>query len=770
MITLKANRITVPSWQGAAKEFLESVDEPVLVTDSQGYVVFANAPALNRFSAHAKSLIGKHIGDRRLFGHPTAGATAEHGSDEYGVAEASFRTGLPQHGIDITTPTACGATMCFAAETVPIHTDLGSIAGLIVFYRDVTEQRAVEAEYAWARREITLARDQAESRAAQAQGINQMLQAALNVKSEEQLGRECLAVMEQLTQSEFGFIGELSPDGVLKCVAAHGLGCGDMHADDERCSQAQDAVEKLLEHVLATANPYYTNDPMDDAEGLGLSADCPSLTTFLGVPLLRRGEMVGVVALGNRTKGYDETHVRAAELLATAIDAALERKRTADRLALESSMNAMLAEIGRLFTSSLNADEVMPSVLARIGDALDATGVELLMRESESWRVLRGWGMFVDAAGLRFEIETLAEHEAVYWTRRPKWMAKRVETDTSLGQEQGAYAILPMVVRGEVIGTLDITFSEARQFDEAFGDMLSRVCFFVSKAIENARLYEAEHTIAQTLQEMLVVIPQHLPEVAFARAYESATREAGHVGGDFVDMFEVGRHAIGIVIGDVSGKGVDAAVITSLVRNTIRAHAIDGLPPGFVCEKTSTVVNRFTEVGAYVTMFFGVLDTRTGLLRYVSAGHPPALVVKAGEIVGELVTDNPIMGAFEGTQFHESQWILRPGEQLVLYTDGVSEARRPDGAEFFETAGLRMALQRHGDKSTTGLPEALMGEVLRFSEQILRDDAAILVVEATRLQAPENEPKQLELGEAVAESGSARSGASAEAAEEQSVG
>ena len=99
------------------------------------------------------------------------------------------------------------------------------------------------------------------------------------------------------------------------------------------------------------------------------------------------------------------------------------------------------------------------------------------------------------------------------------------------------------------------------------------------------------------------------------------------MGGDFVDIVELDGGEVMFAIGDVSGSGLDAAVTTALVRNTLRAHALDGLPPVQVCERTNAVVLRSTAPEAFVTVFYAVLQPATGELRYVSAGHLPGLVL-----------------------------------------------------------------------------------------------------------------------------------------------
>ncbi len=251
-------------------------------------------------------------------------------------------------------------------------------------------------------------------------------------------------------------------------------------------------------------------------------------------------------------------------------------------------------------------------------------------------------------------------------------------------------------------------------------------------ALENARLYETEHEIAQTLQETLIVLPAHVPGIVFSRAYESATSELGNVGGDFVDVFQISDNLVGLALGDVSGKGIDAAVTTSLVRTTLRVLALDGLPPSQAASKTNQMMRRFTETESFVTLWFGILNTLTGQLRYICAGHPPALVMASDGNVSKLSCVNPILGAFDGTSYLENQTVLVRGERLILYSDGVTEARSPVG-DFLGEEGLTHAICTMNLLDTSVLSQAIMDMVRDHSQGVLRDDAAILSVEAVEL-------------------------------------
>lgn len=341
------------------------------------------------------------------------------------------------------------------------------------------------------------------------------------------------------------------------------------------------------------------------------------------------------------------------------------------------------------------------------------------------------------SVGERWHLDDLsgATREAVMG-RRP-WIYDQLELSEEERRAATApYGVMrallaPLIRRNDVVGLVVLDDpGEMGSFSPREIELVQAIAAQAAIAIENARLYEIEHGIAETLQETLVVLPKQVPGVEFARAYQSATYQPGWVGGDFVDLFQIDQHAVGVVIGDVSGKGTEAAVTTSLVRNTLRAYALDGFSPGEICEKTNNVIHRFTDTEAFVTLFFGILGTDSRSLRYSAAGHPPAVILAENGTVRELpVSGDAMIGAFEQIACSEQQITLRPGDRLLLYTDGVIEARLSGNHELYGESRLFAAVRAHADKPTAQLPQALMDDVIAFSDGVLRDDAAILTVQ-----------------------------------------
>ncbi len=254
----------------------------------------------------------------------------------------------------------------------------------------------------------------------------------------------------------------------------------------------------------------------------------------------------------------------------------------------------------------------------------------------------------------------------------------------------------------------------------------------VERAAARASLEASERfaALARTLQDSL--LPPHLPDVP---GIEVAARHlpagsGGELVGDFYDVFQTGRSSWGVVMGDVCGKGVEAAKITALARYTIRAAAIAHGSPRRVLELLNqAMLHQQPDSERFLTATYATLQQRRGgvTVRLSAGGHPPALLLSAAGVVTEITTPGLILGVFEDPQFTEQKTELRLGDALVLYTDGVLEARQ-DSEEYGDHR-LRVLLEGLPLGSTAAeIAACLEADVLAFGGAAPSDDTAILVV------------------------------------------
>jgi PAS domain S-box-containing protein len=245
-------------------------------------------------------------------------------------------------------------------------------------------------------------------------------------------------------------------------------------------------------------------------------------------------------------------------------------------------------------------------------------------------------------------------------------------------------------------------------------------------ADENSRLYHLQLDIAETLQSSLLNIPSVKGPLRLSHLYRSAT-EAARVGGDFYDVFQLKDENMAVLIGDVSGHGIQAARTATLVRDVVQAFAHQSLDPHTVLARVNSLLVDKALPG-FVTAFFGLLDPRTGEFRYASAGHPsPYLRRSSGEI--QTLGDGSLpVGVIPDITWDTDEAALQVGDTLLLYTDGVVEARRdrePFGEERLER------LVRRKNVSVAHLPRLILDQVLAFTGGNLIDDVALLAVQLT---------------------------------------
>lgn len=274
------------------------------------------------------------------------------------------------------------------------------------------------------------------------------------------------------------------------------------------------------------------------------------------------------------------------------------------------------------------------------------------------------------------------------------------------------------ISRGD--STLRAVFFEARERHRYEHDLL-----VAKQAAEQAR--EAATELAQTLQGTLIPpAPPRIPHLDVAAAYRPAG-DGSMVGGDFYDVFQVGPDSWCVVLGDVSGKGVSAAAVTSFVRYTTRALALDHPDPSDLLHQLDRAMHAHgTEHYCTVVVAVLVREGETWSVRLALAGHPPALVRDPAGRVHELGVPGTPVGLVDATTFTTVTHLLRH-ETITLYTDGVTEARGPDGL-FGETRLQRLLEQcRHQPQAIT---DRITDEVLRYQDGVASDDIAVVTLAA----------------------------------------
>ena len=299
---------------------------------------------------------------------------------------------------------------------------------------------------------------------------------------------------------------------------------------------------------------------------------------------------------------------------------------------------------------------------------------------------------------------------------------------------------VPLLARGKTRGAITLVSSRLdRRYDREDLLLAEDLAYRCALAADNARLYRDRSEIARVLQRSL--LPPHLPEIPGVEvgAEYLPVGETNDVGGDFYDLINTVEDGWLCAIGDVRGKGVEAASVTALARYTIRAVTLKDDRPSEVLAALNEAMLRQLPEDRFCTAACVRLEPQDGSVGVgvdVSrAGHPPPLLVRSGATVEEVGCSGKVLGVFPDAELRDTSLRLMPGEALVLYTDGVTEARSPDG-EFFGEGRLRHLLSSCAGCDAATLARRIKGVVLDFQEGYPRDDLAVLVLRASDGAAP----------------------------------
>lgn len=288
-------------------------------------------------------------------------------------------------------------------------------------------------------------------------------------------------------------------------------------------------------------------------------------------------------------------------------------------------------------------------------------------------------------------------------------------------------ACAPTIYEGSVLGLITIYSHEENAFVESDIKLLEGFAAHAAVAISNAMNYERESHIADVLQKSFLSSARVATDrFEIAQVYQPAMDEA-RVGGDFYDIIEIDENRIGLVIGDVSGKGLASAVHTAMAKYTLRAYLGEGHSAAEAIRLLDKAVGRYSAMETFITLFLGILDINTGELIYVNAGHEPAVYSRNGTFL-TLQSTGPALGLGISDKYFEGKSIIEPGGILVLYTDGISEARR--GMDFLGTERIGDLLAVCDQKRCEDVARCVYESALEFAGGELRDDAAILAVKA----------------------------------------
>lgn len=455
------------------------------------------------------------------------------------------------------------------------------------------------------------------------------------------------------------------------------------------------------------------------------------VASYIAIPVIAQDDILGVfrVSFGSPSS-FAQEDLDFAAALSASLSLAVENSRRFEALREVAELNEALTRIDASINSVPDVVETMQQVVDEAAAALKCESAVLDFRDGDEWVIAIVSGFPEEALEERFSDSDVPFAALAVETRSPVVIENAFEDERVDAEIQRRYnvrsvMVAPIVLREDVVGMLFFNYHSAFvSFSEAQVDFARKLGVSLGLAYENARHHELEHHIAETLQSTLLVMPAEVAGIEFGYLYKSAT-EAAKIGGDFFDVFEIEPGVVGLVVGDVSGKGVRATSLSVLAKNTIKALAYQGLGPDEVTARTSRIVLKESEAERFVALFFGILNVESGHLRYVRAGLPEALLITGRGRARELREMSPVAGAVGDVSYVAGDIQLDAESVLLLCTDGVTEARDAKG-RFFGHGRLLKAI--HIAEAPKDIPGAVFDAVAAFTGGTFSDDMALLTL------------------------------------------
>jgi sigma-B regulation protein RsbU (phosphoserine phosphatase) len=407
-----------------------------------------------------------------------------------------------------------------------------------------------------------------------------------------------------------------------------------------------------------------------------------------------------------------------------------------------------MIEIGHEIASILDLDRLLNHIAALLDRIIDyeflLVGLIDETNDEFVWHVEEGYGATKREHASRTKVSHGVVGRAV--RERRTQIVGDVSCDPDYyvsgrweDQGQRSEIAVPLIYEDKVIGALALESSRVNAFDEYHGRLIENVANNLSIAVVNARLYsehvererQLEREILMARDVQRAMIPDAPPQI---KGFDIAARlePALNLSGDFYDYIPLSPDRMGILIGDVAGKGVRAAMGMAAARSILRSVARRGGGPSRVLRDANLRLHRDLGRQLLLTLVYAVLDAETKTLNYCNAGHNPPLLVKASGKWKALKTGGLLLGVFDKQQYKGETLRLEKGDALFFYTDGLTEAHtpQPDRIEFGEARILDFLIE-HRHLRASAIIEAFFNRIEEFTTGAHQhDDLTLVVVKA----------------------------------------
>jgi len=475
-------------------------------------------------------------------------------------------------------------------------------------------------------------------------------------------------------------------------------------------------------------------------------AAVPNVRSELAVPLITKNRVIGVIDLEAREPGYfTEEHSRLLTLVASRMAAGIENAQLYTRTTRQARILVLLNEIARELSSILNLDELLGRIAELLRRLIDYQMFSILLLDPSGEKLQHRFSLrFHESIHLKNDIPlgrglvgTAAESKQAVLvadvSKDPRYVVANPETRSELA--------VPLIYKDKVIGVLDLEHTRRGFFTEEHKRTIMTLAAQIAIAIENARLYEQialqerrlERDLSLARELQMRLLPQARPKLAHLDVAAKFV-PARAIGGDLYDFIPYSMSRLGLVIGDVSGKGAPAAIYAALVSGILRSHApIEPGPSEMLSAVNLSLAERRIEA-QFVSLIYAVWDDEHRMLTVSNSGLPRPIYVHGGKNEVIEATGLP-RGLFDEADYDEFEFRMKPGEMFVFFSDGILDARNRNGELFGRGRVEKIVLECAG-KSADCVVDSLFQAVAEHSAGMETFDDQTVVAIRVRNGSP----------------------------------
>src|SRR5579863_1905095 len=465
----------------------------------------------------------------------------------------------------------------------------------------------------------------------------------------------------------------------------------------------------------------------------------PNVRSELAVPLITKNRVIGVIDIEAREPGYfTQEHQRVLTLVASRMAAGIENAQLYTRTTKQARILLLLNEIARELTSILNFDELLGRIAELVRRLIDYQMFSILLLDPAGEKLQHRFSLrFNENIHLKHEIPlgrglvgaAAESQQAVLvpdMSKDPRYVQANPETRSELA--------VPLIYKSKVVGVLDLEHTRRGFFTEEHQRTMTTLAAQIAIAVENARLYEEierqerrlerDLSLARELQGRL--LPQTNPKLAHLDVAAKFV-PARTIGGDLYDFIPYSMSRLGIVIGDVSGKGAPAAIYAALVSGIIRSHApIEPAPAEMLSAVNLSLAERRIEA-QFVSIIYAVWDDAQRTLTVSNSGLPRPIFVHGGKNEVVEATGLPL-GLFDEAEYDEFKFHMKPGDLFVFFSDGILDARNRKG-DLFGRGRVEKIVSECTGKSADCVVDALFKAAAEHSAGVETfDDQTVVAI------------------------------------------